>query len=83
MIFQCPGQDGRRIRIRDIQCPGCRYMVEIFSDELKRRCPQCRKWVYQENLPSCVDWCKLARECIGETRWKELNKGGENVLLSM
>ena len=64
--FKCPGQDSRNIKPSALKCSNCGYMVEIFSDELKRKCPKCKKFVYQEKLPTCADWCKSARECIGK-----------------
>lgn len=72
MNSRCPGQDKRNIKARNIQCPACGYKVEIFSDEIKITCPKCKALVCQERLPSCVDWCKAARECVGEERRQEL-----------
>jgi endogenous inhibitor of DNA gyrase (YacG/DUF329 family) len=46
--------------------------VEIFSDEIRVKCPKCGEKVYREQVPSCIDWCAKARECLGEERWKEL-----------
>ena len=70
--MKCPGSDSRFLRVKVVQCPKCRYGVEIFSDETRRRCPKCRTFVYQEKAPACIDWCTHAKECIGEERWKEL-----------
>lgn len=74
MNFKCPGQDDRNIKAEVINCPDCGYKVEIFSDEVKIKCPKCKSLVCRERLPSCVDWCKFARECIGEDKWKELKE---------
>lgn len=70
MTAKCPGQDPRNIKPETISCPDCGYKVEIFSDEVKIACPRCKNLVCRERLPSCVDWCKFARECIGEDRWQ-------------
>ena len=75
MINKCPGQDDRNIKTEIIICPECGYKVEIFSDEIQVKCSKCKALVCKERLPSCVDWCKAARQCIGEERWKQL-KGG-------
>ena len=75
MIQKCPGQDDRSIKSEAIKCPDCGYQAEIFSDEIKVKCPKCRGLICRERLPSCVDWCKAARECIGEEKWKQLKKG--------
>ena len=81
MIERCPGQDSRNIQAEVLGCPRCGYKVEIFSDETKRNCPRCKKIIYREKLPSCLDWCSSARECIGEDRWRQLglstNQGDE------
>ncbi len=72
MILKCPGQDDRNLKIEILKCPDCGYKVEIFSDEVKVHCPKCKGLVCRQRLPSCVDWCKIARDCIGEGRWKQL-----------
>jgi NADH pyrophosphatase NudC (nudix superfamily) len=71
MISKCPGQDKRNIRPQIIDCPYCGYAVELFSDELKTNCPKCGNCVYKDRLPSCIDWCKSARDCIGEETYRE------------
>ncbi len=80
MIFRCPGQDDRNIKAGSIRCPACGYVLEIFSDEIKAGCPQCKAKVYRQRLPSCVDWCKSGRECIGGEKWNQLRGGRKNVL---
>jgi uncharacterized paraquat-inducible protein A len=72
MINKCPGQDDRNIRVETIECPDCGYLIEIFSDEIKANCPRCETLVCRQRLASCVDWCKFAKECIGEERYKKL-----------
>ncbi len=47
----------------------------MFSDETRVRCPHCREPVHKENVPSCVEWCVKARECLGEERWIALHGG--------
>jgi endogenous inhibitor of DNA gyrase (YacG/DUF329 family) len=44
----------------------------MFSDETRVKCPSCGKYVQSDEVPSCVQWCTGARECLGEQRWKEL-----------
>lgn len=68
---RCPGRE-KGLRAKLIKCPSCGYLIEFFSDELRRKCPKCKIEVKQEKLPSCIDWCKSARECLGENLWKEL-----------
>ena len=71
MIFICPGQDKRNLKIRNFKCRHCGYDVEFFSDELKRRCPQCKVEVIGEHLATCLDWCQYAESCVGKTRLKK------------
>jgi len=75
MLNKCPGQDKRNIKIEIITCLDCGYQIEIFSDEIKVRCPRCKNLACRDRLPSCVDWCKYARECVGGEKWEQL-KGG-------
>lgn len=65
MMARCPGQDPRNLKAEIIPCPGCAYEVEIFSDEMNARCPRCKKDVIRQGMPSCVEWCNSARECVG------------------
>ena len=74
MIDKCPGQDDRNISAETIKCPSCGNAVEIFSDEIKVKCPKCKNLVCQARLPSCVDWCRFAKECIGEEKFKKRSR---------
>lgn len=80
MIQKCPGQDTRNRTTVAIRCASCGYDVEIFSDEVKRVCPQCKKLVFCKQMPSCVDWCSHAQECIGEAAFQE-HALGKRLLL--
>ncbi|MFA6357817.1 MAG: phosphohydrolase [Candidatus Omnitrophota bacterium] len=75
MLNKCPGQDERKARAENIICSNCGYLAEIFSDEIQVNCPKCKNLISKELLPSCIDWCKAARECIGEQRWRKLQGG--------
>ena len=72
MNIRCPGQDMRNLRVSLHKCPECGAEVEIFSDELRAKCQKCGTNIYKEKVPSCVDWCQSARQCLGEERWKAL-----------
>jgi hypothetical protein len=72
VVNKCPGQDDRFIKAEKIICPGCGYEMEIFSDEMKVRCPKCKILACKDRLPSCIDWCKHAKDCVGEEKWKQL-----------
>jgi hypothetical protein len=49
--------------------------VEIFSDEIRVKCHNCGRYVCSESMPSCIEWCAKARECVGEERWEQLGRG--------
>ena len=74
MVSNCPGQDSRKLRVSMHKCPNCSNEVEIFSDELRIKCRKCGEIVHREKVPSCIDWCASARQCLDEERWQELNK---------
>lgn len=74
MFDKCPG--AARIRTPTIKikkCPECGEEVEIFSNELQVKCSNCGFTVYND-LESCVQWCKYAKECVGEELYKKLKK---------
>lgn len=54
-----------------IPCPDCGAAVEVWSDEAAGQCPACAKTVIRTETPSCVDWCKYARECLGDEKYKK------------
>lgn len=74
MDIKCPGTDSRFLKIGIYKCGNCGYEVEMFSDELRVKCPKCGSDVFQETTPSCIEWCKSARECLGEEKWQEIKK---------
>ena len=70
--MKCPGQNRRDIRSSLHPCPKCGHMVELFSDEMQARCRKCGTKVERESVPSCIQWCKAAQQCLGEERWKSV-----------
>ena len=69
---RCPGQELRQVTAELHTCPNCGYKVEIFSFEVRAKCPQCKTMVFKEAIPSCIQWCSAARKCLGDERWREL-----------
>ena len=66
MIFKCPGsQKFSQPQPEIINCPFCSAEMEIWSDEVKAKCPKCKKVVIRDGGPSCLDWCKYVKECVG------------------
>jgi hypothetical protein len=54
----------------NIRCPFCFYELEIWTDEVKAKCPSCKKTVIRKQKQSCLDWCKYARDCLGDSAYK-------------
>ena len=74
--FQCPGA----VRIKDpvpefFKCPTCGAEVEIWTHEGSRKCGKCGTEVFKEHVPSCIEWCKYAKECVGEEAYERYMKG--------
>ena len=62
----CPGSSKIRNPVPEyLSCTNCGGEVEMWSDETKARCTDCGTTVYRDVLPSCVDWCKHAADCVG------------------
>ncbi|MCL5264929.1 MAG: phosphohydrolase [Chloroflexi bacterium] len=69
----CPGSTTIKSPVPEyIECPWCKGEVEIWSDEIKTTCPNCKATVFKNKAPSCIDWCKHAEECIGTEAFKRL-----------
>jgi hypothetical protein len=67
----CPGSKLLRQPAPELfPCPNCGAEVEIWSDEFKRPCPKCRKMVLRPGGMSCLEWCKQAKECVGEATYE-------------
>ena len=67
MFDKCPGaksflQPKPEMR----RCPSCGEEVEIWTDETKTTCPACKATVMRQEVPSCLEWCQYAKECVGE-----------------
>lgn len=72
MISECPGAKFfKRPEPEIIKCPDCFEEVEIWTDEIKAECSKCKKIITRKQNISCLDWCKYAKECVGEQIYKE------------
>ncbi len=73
MIFdKCPGAANLRTPTLSIKkCPKCGEEVEVFSNDLKVKFSNCGTTVYND-IQSCVQWCKYAKECLGEEEYKKV-----------
>jgi len=54
-------------------CPFCKEEVEIWSDEFSATCPGCGKVVVRDRVMSCLEWCDMARECVGDGAYESFN----------
>lgn len=78
--FKCPGAEDIRTPIPEyIICPHCGKEIEIFSDEIRIKCFYCKKTVYRETISSCIEWCKFAKKCVGESKYKQIMKDKEKI----
>lgn len=71
LFKDCPGS--KRIKTpypEEIKCR-CGQIVEIWSDEASSICKKCKKKVTREMVPTCLDWCSVAKECVGEKKYKK------------
>ena len=66
----CQGKP-RTPTIEDRICPNCGNPIEIFSTDTEVACDKCGFVVYNDKL-SCVQWCKYAKQCVGEETYERL-----------
>lgn len=72
----CPGSHAIREPMPEtVYCPNCGSEVEIWTDERIARCHNCGTPVMKDRGPSCLDWCKMAKECVGEEVYERYMAG--------
>ncbi len=75
MISNCPGAlKFRQPEPEIIKCPSCGEEVEIWTDEVRARCRNCNGVVTRQIDQSCLEWCKYARECVGDKIYNKYMK---------
>ena len=68
----CPGAANLRTPTLSIKkCPQCGEEVELFSNDLSVKCSGCGFVVYND-LESCIQWCRHAKERVGEETYDKL-----------
>jgi DNA-directed RNA polymerase subunit RPC12/RpoP len=75
----CPGSAFIRTPELTIKkCPECGEEVEVFSNDFSVKCEKCGFTVFNDQQ-SCIDWCKYARDCLGDEVYERLRgvKGEE------
>jgi transposase len=66
MPDHCPGAANLRTPTLTIKkCPQCGEEVEVFSNDVKVTCQNCGFTIYND-ITSCIQWCRYARECVGD-----------------
>jgi hypothetical protein len=71
MLNHCPGTANLRTPTLAIKkCPRCGEEVELFSNDISVKC-RCGFEVYND-IASCVQWCKYAKECVGEVVYNKM-----------
>ena len=74
MRDKCGGAANLKTPILKVKrCFECDTDVEIFSTDIGTKCGKCGFILYNE-IESCIQWCKYAKECVGEELYKKLKK---------
>jgi DNA-directed RNA polymerase subunit RPC12/RpoP len=72
----CPGSASFREPLPEtIFCPKCGAEVEIWSDERMAKCRSCGSPVMKDRGASCLEWCKMAKECVGPEAYERFLAG--------
>ena len=72
----CQGKP-RTHTIHEKVCPQCGHIIELFSIDTQMPCENCGFVAYNDTL-SCVQWCKYAKECVGEDMYNKMMEIAEN-----
>ena len=75
MIMEgCQGKP--QLQIFEKTCPNCGAEIEIFSVDTQATCEKCGFTIYNDTL-NCVQWCKYARQCVGDKMYEQMMKIAE------
>ncbi len=73
-IKSCPGSKAiREPSPKEVRCT-CGEKAEIWSDEVSITCKKCKKEITQKMAQTCLDWCAMAKECIGTQKYNKYLK---------
>ena len=73
MIYEGCQSKSKDISLEEKTCPQCGNTVEVFSVDTEVVCDRCGFVIYNDTL-SCVQWCKYARQCVGDEMYESLMK---------
>ena len=71
MIFSGCQSKAKEVTIEERICPQCGNVIEIFSVDTEAACEHCGFVIYNDKL-SCVQWCKYARQCVGDRMYENM-----------
>ena len=75
MIMEgCQGKP--QLQVFEKTCPKCGAEIEIFSVDTEATCEKCGFTIYNDTL-NCVQWCKYARQCVGDKMYEQMMKIAE------
>ena len=75
MIMEgCQGKP--QLQVFEKTCPNCGAKIEIFSVDTEATCEKCGFTIYNDTL-NCVQWCKYARQCVGDKMYEQMMKIAE------
>ena len=61
----------KEITLTERVCPKCGNIIELFSVDTEVACDKCGFVAYNDTL-SCVQWCKYAKQCVGEQMYESM-----------
>ena len=74
MKESCPGsKEIRSPYPEELVCIFCGKKNEIWKDEPDTVC-KCGKTITRDMKPSCLQWCSVAKECVGSEKYERLMK---------
>lgn len=72
MFDSCPGVSRLKTPTLKIKiCPNCGSEIELFSTDVSVACEKCGFVAYND-IDSCIQWCKHAKQCVGEELYEKL-----------
>jgi transposase len=79
ILDHCPGSANLRTPTLTLKkCPQCGEEVEIFSNDTEVACDTCGFVIYNDAL-SCIQWCKYAKDCVGEEMYNKYYQKNEEA----
>ena len=71
----CPGSKFiRQPKPELFTCASCGEEVEIWSDEISAKCSSCATTVVRDGSMSCIEWCAMARDCVGDDAYNDFRE---------